>query len=259
MTAAARAARRGLVVPTLAALCALAVLLALGTWQIQRKTWKEALIATLMERLAAPPADLPPRATWDGLDPAEMEFRRVAFRAEFLPGQEALVYTAGSALRSDVSGPGYWVLAPARRGDGSLVVVNRGFVPEGRQDPATRTAGEMRAPVDIVGAMRWPEPRGMFTPADEPARNLWFVRDPIAMAAAKGWGTVAPFFIDQEAPAPPGRLPAVGRIEPHLPNNHLQYALTWYGLALVLMVVFPLWARTRIAERKDARRDGAES
>src|SRR5205807_10226290 len=143
------------------------------------------------------------------------------FAAEFVPGEEALVYTAGSALRSDISGAGYWVFAPARTADGGMVVVNRGFVPEGRQAPASRADGQVRGKVEIVGAMRWPEARGLFTPADDPRHNLWFVRDHTAMAAAKGWGAVAPFFIDQEAPQSPGGLPKAGRMAPNLPNNHL--------------------------------------
>jgi len=239
---------RGLVVPSLTALVLLAALLALGTWQIERKAWKEALIATLAQRVDAPPMDVPARGGWNGLDAGSMEFRRVAFTAELVSGEEALVYTAGSAFRTDVSGPGYWVFAPARSADGGTIVVNRGFVPEGRQDPASRAEGQIRGKVEIVGAMRWPETRGMFTPADEPQRNLWFVRDHIAMAAAKGWGEVAPFFVDQEAPPAPGGLPKAGRIVPNLPNNHLQYALTWYGLALVLVVAFVVWARGRRSE-----------
>jgi surfeit locus 1 family protein len=241
---------RGLILPGIAVLAALAVLLALGTWQLERKAWKEALIATLNERLAAPAADVPARTAWDRLDRSEMEFRRVKFAAKFLHGQEALVYTSGSALRSDVSGPGYWVFTPALRQDGSLVVVNRGFVPEGRQDPATRAAGQVSDVVEIVGALRWPEPRGLFAPADNPARNQWFVRDHLAMAAAKDWGPVAPFFVDQEAPVPPGGLPKPGKITPNLRNDHLQYALTWYGLALVLVAVFLVWLRSRAREAR---------
>jgi surfeit locus 1 family protein len=246
----AAATRRGLVVPSIVVLAALAVLLALGTWQIERKAWKEALIATLDQRLAAEPADLPARTTWEHLDRDEMEFRRVRFAAKLLHGQEALVYTSGSALRSDVSGPGYWVFTPALRQDGSLVVVNRGFVPEGRQDPASRAAGQVSGVSEITGALRWPEPRGLFAPADDPAHNLWFVRDHLAMAAAKGWGPVAPFFVDQEAPMPPGGLPKPGKIAPNLRNDHLQYALTWYALAVVLVVVFLLWLRSRAQEAR---------
>src|SRR5215831_18086651 len=236
---------RALLVPGIAALAALVLLLRLGTWQLERRAWKEGLIETLTQRLIAPPTDLPSRLDWDRLNADAMEFHRVAFRAELLPDSEALVYTAGSALRSDVSGPGYWIFTPARLADGGLVVVNRGFVPEGRQDPNSRAAGQVRGVTDVVGAMRWPEPRRLFAPADDLQRNLWFVRDHVAIAAAKNWGPVAPFFVDQEAPLPPGGLPRVGKLAPNLPNNHLQYALTWYGLALVLVVIFPIWAVSR--------------
>jgi surfeit locus 1 family protein len=242
-------ARRGLLVPSVAALLALAVLVALGTWQLERRAWKHALIATLTQRLAEHPGALPAQASWDHLDAAEMEFRRVAFRAEFQHDQEALVFTSGSALRSDVSGPGYWVFTPARLPGGGLIVVNRGFVPEGRQDAKTRPDGQVAGAVEIAGAIRWPEARGAFTPADDPGRSLWFVRDHRAMAAAKNWGPVAPFFIDQEAPAVPGGLPRAGRIAPNLPDNHLQYAVTWYGLAAVLIAVFALWVRGRLRDR----------
>jgi len=239
--------RRGLVVFAFFVLGALAVLIALGTWQLERMEWKEALIAELDRKLSAPPANLPARARWPQLNAASDEFRRVTFPAEFLADQEALVYSSGSPLRPDATGPGYWVFAPARLIGGSLVVVNRGFVPEGRQDPKTRAQGRLSGVVEIVGVMRWPEQRGTFTPKDEPGKGLWFARDPAAMAAAKGWGNVAPFYIDQEAPPAPGGLPKVGPLNATLPNNHLQYAVTWYGLALVFVIsaVFFLRARRR--------------
>jgi surfeit locus 1 family protein len=188
--------------------------------------------------------NLPATETWRRLDQGEMEFRRVTFPAEFLHDQEALVYAAGSTLRPEVTPPGYWVFTPARLTGGSLVVVNRGFGPEGRQRAGTRAEGQLPGVVDLVGALRWPEARGMFTPADQAGKNLWFVRDHEAIAAAKGWGAVAPFFIEQEAPAAPGGLPQAGRIQPNLPDNHLQYAVTWYGLALVLIVIFVVRLRS---------------
>jgi surfeit locus 1 family protein len=235
--------RAGLVSAALCTLVAVVILLGLGTWQLERKRSKEALIETLDRRLAATPAEQPPRAIWPRLDPARDEFRRVAFRAQFLPGQEALVFTSGSAFRTDVSGPGYWVLAPATMPDGAVVVVNRGFVPQGWPERPGKAQGEPGGSLDIIGVMRWPEARGAFTPADEPDKNLWFVRDPEAIAAAKGWGAVAPFFVDQEAPAPPGGWPRPGPLTVTLRNEHLQYALTWYGLALALVAVFAVWAR----------------
>jgi surfeit locus 1 family protein len=228
----------GLLVP---ALLVFAVLIVLGTWQIQRKAWKEGLIATLTQRLAAPPEALPAPQTWQSLDRASDEYRRVKFSAEFDNDKEALVYGAASAFRPDVSGPGYWVFTPARLAGGSVLIVNRGFVPEGRQDPNSRPGGAMPGTIDIVGAMRWPD-RGWFTPNDEPAKNLWFARDPAAIAAAKGLGAIAPFYVEEETPVPPGGLPQPGRLAVNLPDNHLQYAVTWYGLALVLAVVFIAWA-----------------
>lgn len=243
MTAAdGSSARRGLIIPSIAALAALAVLLGLGFWQLERKAWKEGLIATLTERLDGAPAALPRREAWAQLDSDNDEFRRVTFSAEFLHPQEALIYSAGSALRPDVSGAGYWVMTPARLPDGSVIMVNRGFVPEARKSPDTRREGQIAGPVDIVGVMRWPETRGAFTPADNPGGNLWFARDPAAIAAAKGVGPVAPFYIEQEAPSPPGGLPKAGTLRINLPNNHLQYAVTWFGLALVLCGVFLVWA-----------------
>jgi surfeit locus 1 family protein len=236
--------RRGFVPFAFFVLGALGVLVALGTWQLERLSWKEGLIAELESKLSAKPTDLPPRERWAQLSAAVDEFRRVAFPAEFLD-QEALVYSSGSALRPDAIGPGYWVFSPARLTGGSLVVVNRGFVPEGKQDPKTRPQGQPQGVVEVVGAMRWPEVRGTFTPNDSPEKNLWFARDPAGMAAAKSWGTIAPFYVDQEAPPAPGGWPKVGPLKASLTNNHLQYAVTWYGLALVTLISALLLWRAR--------------
>jgi surfeit locus 1 family protein len=246
---------RSLLLPAMAAF---AVLIALGTWQIERKAWKEALIASLTQRLAVPPQALPPAKDWAKLDRAADEYRRVKFVASLDNTREALVFAAASAFRPDVTSPGYWVFTPAglvsfaedsvigKRE--TVVIVNRGFVPDARRDPQTRAAGQMTGPVEITGALRWPDERHWFTPADDPAHNLWFTRDPAGIAAAKGLDpkavTVAPFYIEQEAPTPPRGLPQPGKLVVALPDNHLQYALTWYGLAAVLAAVFGSWAAT---------------
>jgi surfeit locus 1 family protein len=224
---------------------AVATFVGLGSWQLQRKAWKEALIESLEQRLSAPPVDLPPRGRWAALDPAYDEFRRVKFSAVLLPGAEALVYTSGSALRSDVSGSGYWVFALARLPAGGLVVINRGFVPQGWQDSAAPDAAGMPANTDLVGVMRWPESRSVFSPKDDPDRNLWFVRDPVAIATAKGWGDIAPFYIELETPQPASGLPRAGRLRANLRNEHLQYAITWYGLAVVVVTMFVFWVSGR--------------
>jgi surfeit locus 1 family protein len=238
----------GVVGPGIAVLIVLAGLVALGNWQLDRKAWKEGLIATLGQRVSAAPAELPAPEAWPSLDPAVDEYRRVRFAAELLPNEEALVYTSGSAFRPDVTGPGYWAFAPARLPGGGLIVVDRGFVPEGRQDKATRVAGEVAARLDMVGVMRWPESAGWFLPQADPSHNLWFVRDPKAIAQAKNWGEVAPFFIELESPQPPGGLPRPGPLKVELPNDHLQYAMTWFGLAAVLAISFAFWLRSRWRE-----------
>lgn len=232
--------RRGILIPSLAAVAAFAVLVSLGMWQLDRLAWKEGLIATLERRLSAPPVALPAASTWRQLTAAQDEFLRVAVTAEFLNDREATVYTVGSSLRDRAGAPGYWVFTPARLSDGAVVMVNRGFVPEGRQNPATRPEGEVAGPVGIVGVLRWPEPPGLFTPAADLARNIWFSRDSAAIAAAKGVNA-APFYVELESPDPPGGLPRTGRLHAALPNNHFGYALTWLGLATVLAGVYVAW------------------
>lgn len=235
----------GLFVP---AILVFALLIALGTWQIERKAWKENLIASLTERLAAPAKELPPQADWPKLDRARDEYSRVKFEATFDNGREAFVFAAPSAFRPDAEGPGYWVFTPARLNASGIVMVNRGFVPDGRQDPKSRSEGELAGPIEITGAMRWAGDRHWFTPNDNPAHNLWFTADTGSMAAVKGLESagnlVAPFYVEQEAPAPPGGLPQPGRLKVALPDNHLQYALTWYGLAAILAGVFGVWTFT---------------
>ncbi len=167
----------------------------------------------MTERLAAPPGALPAPATWPRLDRDDTEYRRVTFTATFDDGKEALVYAAASAFRPDVSGPGYWVFTPARLADGSVVMVNRGFVPQDLANPAARPGGHMNGPIQITGTLRWPNSRSWFSPGDDPAHNLWFLRDPASIAAAKGLKEVAPFYVEQEAPAPPGGLPQPGKLE----------------------------------------------
>jgi surfeit locus 1 family protein len=234
--------RTGLLVPVLFTLVALATLIALGTWQLKRKAWKEALIATVNDRLAAPPGELPAPEQWAELNAADAEYRRVKFRADFRHDQEALVQATKSAFRDDVTGIGFWVFTPAQTGD-KIVLVNRGFVPEARRHPASRSDGQVQH-LEITGVLRWPEPRGWFTPSDEPGRSLFYARDPGAIARAKGLDA-APFYIEQEGPVPPGSLPHPSPLRVRLANDHLQYAITWYSLAAVLIGVFLVWIRGR--------------
>jgi surfeit locus 1 family protein len=225
---------RGIVTATFFAIIGFAILVSLGIWQLERKTWKENLIATLNTRIAAPPHALSPSP-----NQAADEFSRVQLRGTFIPNQSALVFTSGSALRPDIATPGYWVLSPLRTNDGRIVVVNRGYVAD--KDAPPPPSGE----ADLVGALRWPDEGGMFTPADDPQHNLWYSRDPVAIAAAKGWGQVAPFFVEQETPQL-ANAPRAGPLVVHLRDAHLQYAITWFGLAAGLAGVYLAWLRGRL-------------
>ena len=242
MTASPSRIRSSIVVPILFAITAVATFLALGTWQVQRKAWKENLIKTMDERISAAPIDLPARALWPQLDAAQDEFRQVRFSATVVPGTAAFVYAGAPASQSDMPGPGYWVFSLARLGNGDQVVINRGFVPDARKDAVT--AADPSGSIAMLGVMRWPQAPGYFTPNHDPDRSLWFVRDHIAIAAGKGWGGVAPFYIDLEGPAPPGGLPRPGTPAVQLRNEHLQYAITWYGLAAVVSIMFGYWLAT---------------
>jgi surfeit locus 1 family protein len=244
----------GLLIP---AVLVFAVLLALGTWQLQRKAWKEGLIVSLTEKLDAPAIALPPPASWPHLDEARDEYRRVKFHAQSESGTEALVYASAAGFRPDVNtlGAGYWVFVPAKLPDGAVVVVNRGFVPSSEWNAAARAAAQISGDGEITGVMRWPDTSHWFTPKAEPAHNLWFLRDPAAIAAAKGWPKVAPFYVEQESPAPSAAWPKPGKLVVHLPNDHLQYAVTWYGLALMLVIVFVAFA---FKSRREAARQSAD-
>jgi cytochrome oxidase assembly protein ShyY1 len=168
--------------------------------------------------------------------------------AVFEHARQALVFTVGSALRPDMSGPGYWVLGPSRV-EARTVVVNRGFLPEQERrhvpdPPSTETV--------IVGILRWPEPRTLFTPVDRADEALFFVKDHPAIAAAMGWGSVAPFYLELESPPAAGGLPRTGPVRAELRNPHLGYAITWYGLAVVLVVLFVTWWRMSRSHADDA-------
>jgi cytochrome oxidase assembly protein ShyY1 len=202
----------------------------------------------LDQRLTAPPVALPARERWASLDPAHDEFRRVSMRVQFLGGREGRVYSSGSGLREDIKGPGYFAFAPARLADGSIIVVNRGYVPNPLPNASLRPIGLSEDAVDVVGVMRWPEPPGWFVTAHDATADLWFVRDHRAMAAAYDWGSVVPFYIDQEAPVPEGGVPRPAPLKVNLRNEHLQYAMIWYGLAAVLAVSFAFLVRGRRRE-----------
>jgi len=228
-------------------LAMVAMFTSLGLWQLQRRVEKHALMAALTERLAAAPGPLPSPAHWNALTPGRDEFRRVSFKAMYESVPDAMVYSSGSAVRDDVSGPGTWAFLPARLSNGETVVINGGFVQNTMQDRSQQDRAVSRLvtgePVTLTGYIRFPESAGLLTPAENFAKRLWFTRDHLAMARVLGWGEVAPFYIDLELPVPANGIPKPGPLEVHLKDDHLQYAITWFALAGAVVIAFGVWWR----------------
>ena len=234
-------------------LAVVALLVGLGLWQLQRRAEKHALIAALTERLAAAPAALPQPSQWSTLTPERDEFRRVRFSATYQPRPDAMVYSSGSAVRDDVAGPGAWAFMPASLPTGETVVINTGFVQNTMHDRAQQDRAVTRlvsgAPVALTGYLRFPETAGALTPPENPAKRLWFTRDHLAMARSLGWAEggrpIAPFYIDLEAPVPESAIPKPGPLTVHLKDDHLHYAITWFGLAGAVAIAFAAWLRAQ--------------
>jgi surfeit locus 1 family protein len=238
---------RGLIL----ALCATSfvVFAALGHWQIARRAWKHDLIARIDARIHAAPVPAPGPAHWPGVTELD-EYRRVSVTGILLDGQSTLVH-ASTAL-----GYGYWVMTPLRRADGSVVLINQGYVPatwRGRDPP-----GSIRAdgPVSVTGLLRASQHETWFS-KNEPATGNWHARDVAAIAGSKGFDEVAPYFIDADAdPRAPADAPTGGLTQVSFPDHHLFYALTWFGLAGLSMMGFsivwsPRWlARTFRSSRR---------
>ena len=241
--------RRGVAGFGVFTLVMLALFIGLGVWQLQRRVEKHALIAALTERLAVAPGALPSPAQWSALTPARDEFRRVSFTATYQHLPDAMVYSSGSAVREDISGPGTWAFLPARLASGETVVVNAGFVQNMMQERSQQDRAVAPLitgqPVMLTGYLRFPEKAGVLTPAENLASRLWFTRDHLAMAHALGWGEVAPFYIDLEQPVPVSGIPKPGPLEVHLKDDHMQYAITWFALAGAVVIAFGAWLRAQ--------------
>lgn len=227
---------RPTLVPTLFTVPAVVFMLGLGTWQVQRLQWKQDLIAERGGRLAAPPIALPAGA----VDPEEVAFFRVRITGTYLHDRE--MYLAARSLRGNL---GYHVVTPLRLYDGSHVLVDRGWVPLDRKDPATRPEGQRQGTVTVEGVIRTGGRKGWFVPDNRPGENFWFYVDPAAMAAHAGLGAVSPFYVEAAAGQAPGGMPIGGQTRVALPNNHLSYAITWYSLAVALAVIYLLYHRVK--------------
>lgn len=217
---------------------------ALGTWQVQRRAWKLDLIERVNQRVAAPAIDAPATPDWPRISVANDEYRHVRLTGHFITGRDVRVQAV------TVVGNGYWLLSPLQLADGSVVLINRGFVPP-QWTPPEPSAVQVPAAstrVTVTGLLRLTEPKGGFLRANDPAAERWFSRDVAAIAQARGLRGVAPYFVDADAPASaptPALTPIAGNsVDPVSPiggltviafhNSHLVYALTWYALALMV-------------------------
>ena len=249
---------------------------ALGTWQVQRRAWKLDLIARVSMRVHARPVDAPGPSEWSRISAANSEYLHVQVSGTFLNESETLI----QAL-TDL-GSGYWVLTPLREPDGTLVLINRGFVPPERRERAAHGAAEAETPATVTGLLRISEPGGGFLRHNKPAQDLWYSRDVVAIAAARDLKVLrlAPYFIDTEAGGSSAAAPAGVSAAPEsgavpgssaggesaasatgvdvrpiggltvttFRNAHLSYAVTWYGLAL--LVVGAAWVVIREGRRR---------
>ncbi|WP_084539777.1 SURF1 family protein [Azorhizobium doebereinerae] len=245
-----RPARGGRVLPLLAAGAAFLILVGLGTWQLERRSWKLELIRQVEERADAPARPLPPPAAWGRLSRAEDEYAHVQVTGSFDHARETLVYTVLSDPKGEARGQGFLVITPLMLPDGRSVLVNRGFVPLEKRTPASRAQGQVAGPVSVTGLLRFPEEASVFVPANDPAKDAWYRRDPAEIAAARGLPGAAPFLIDADAAPNPGGLPQGGETRLAFPNRHLEYALTWYGLAATLLGVGLAVALSQRAARR---------
>ena len=233
-----------LVWPTLATLAALGVLLGLGTWQLERKRWKEDLLGKIAARVTAEPLPAA-RAAELMRGGGDIEYMHVSAAGRFHHDKERYLYFPAPA------GLGWHVYTPLEVAPGRIIWVNRGLVPNASKAPAARTAGQVAGEIVVRGVVRVPQGKTLFTPQNDVAGNLWHWPDISALTASafppEASFTALPFTIEADAePPPPGGLPKGGVTRIALPNRHLEYAVTWYGLALTLIGVYLAFAINRL-------------
>ena len=238
--------QRGLFWPTAVSLALFLVLIGLGSWQLERRQWKEALIAKIAARVGAPAVALG-EAEAMARAGDDIGYLHVAARGRFLHDKERYLYAPTTA------GLGWHVYTPLELAPGRIVWVNRGFVPDASKARETRAAGLVAGEVEVQGLVRPSPKQGFFQPDNDVAHNLWYWPEVEAMSASAFAGIAGPpFVIDADRWPVPGGLPQGGMTRLQLPNRHLEYALTWYGLALTLIAVyFPLVAG-RLRQRRAA-------
>jgi surfeit locus 1 family protein len=234
---------RGVILFTAFSAAALALLVGLGLWQLQRLEWKQGLIAQIEQRAHAEPISLA-----DGIARTnageDVSYLRVRVEGRFDNAKERYLYALSDGT------PGWHVITPLTTSEGQVVLIDRGFVPNAFKEPSSRTQGEINDTVTVTGLARQPETRGLFVSDNEPAENRWFWRDLGAIFRSMFEGAtapaIAPFILEAERSDVPGGWPLGGQTKLDLPNKHLQYALTWFLLALCLVVIYVVYVRSRL-------------
>jgi len=230
---------RRLLWPGITTAVMLLVLLSLGTWQVKRLFWKQALLAQIAQAEAAAPVPLARIEAQGTLSP----FMKIAVTGTFLPNETALY---GAEVRDVASGPamGAQLIEPMREVNGELILVDRGWVPLSRTGPLDQPTDE----VTVSGYVRLGDTQHWFSAADDPSSRRFYTLDPYAIGAALGLADIRPFVLVALAAGTTPSLivdhwPDPARQLPRPPNNHLSYVITWYGLAVALLAIFTIWAR----------------
>jgi len=230
--------------PTLFTIPALILLLALGTWQVQRLFWKLDLLAHIQHGLALAPVPLP--ASIEKLE--DWSYRRVTVRGRF-----DYTHEFHQLAHSERGNFGYRIVVPLKRSDApGHVLVDRGWVPADLKDPAKRAEGQVQGEVAVSGIVRLQGAKGYFIPDADPKANLWYHTDIAGMLAAGNVSDAPQLIVDADDAPNPGGWPRGGQTRVDLPNNHLAYAFTWYSAAVVLLVIYVLWHRRRAKEEGTA-------
>ncbi len=205
-----------------------------------RLDWKTGLIAERTAQLEAQPILLPT----DAGDLLDVMWSPVKLTGRFLHDQE--IFLSARSQRGNI---GSHVLTPFVRDAGPTVLVNRGWVPEERRDPARRAAAQVEGTVRVVGLVTPGAGRNSFTPDNDPTTSFWLSVDYAAMAAVVG-RDLQPVVIDADATPNEGGFPLGAQTRLDIPNDHLQYAITWYLLALTLVAVYIGWNRKTMREQQ---------
>ena len=211
-------------------LFAVAVFTSLGIWQLERRVWKLDLIAQVNQRIHAPAVLAPGPDKWPEINARDDAYRHVYVTGHFLNDKETLVQAVTE------HGPGFWVMTPLRENDGTIVFINRGFVPPDHRDHLTRKTGQINGKVSMTGLLRITEPKGGFLRTNRPQTGYWYSRDVVEIAKSLDLKPVASYFIDADSTPNPGGLPIGGMTVVAFHNNHLIYAITWFSLALIIII-----------------------